>query len=112
MSHVLQSGDQVEILTSKTQNVKHEWLTMVTTAKAKSKINGILRREDRAARKEGEALITAFAEKEELQLEVHNIARLCRLHNFSEYDQLLMAMLALAGANYYLWDGTQQGPTV
>ena len=92
MSHVLQSGDQVEILTSKTQNVKHEWLTMVTTAKAKSKINGILRREDRAARKEGEALITAFAEKEDLKLEVHNIARLCRLHNFAEYDQLLMAI--------------------
>ena len=92
MSHVLQSGDQVEILTSKTQNVKHEWLTMVTTAKAKSKINGILRREDRAARKEGEALIIAFAEKEDLKLEVHNIARLCRLHNFAEYDQLLMAI--------------------
>ena len=92
MSHVLQSGDQVEILTSKTQNVKHEWLTMVTTAKAKSKINGILRREDRAARKEGEALIAAFAEKEDLKLEVHNIARLCRLHNFAEYDQLLMAI--------------------
>lgn len=92
MSHVLQSGDQVEILTSKTQNVKSEWLGMVTTAKAKSKIQGILRREDRAARKEGEALIAAFAEKEELKLEVHNIARLCRLHNFSEYDQLLMAI--------------------
>ena len=102
MSHVLKSGDQVEILTSKSQNVKHEWLTMVTTAKAKSKINGILRREDRVARKEGEVLITAFAEKEDLQLEVHNIARLCRLHNFSDYDQLLMAigrgMVALGDA--------------
>lgn len=92
MSHVLQSGDQVEILTSKTLNVKPEWLGMVTTAKAKSKINGILRREERTARKEGEALLTAFAEKEDLTLEVHNIARLCRLHNFAEYDQLLMAI--------------------
>ena len=92
MSHVLQSGDQVEILTSKTQNVKPEWLGMVTTAKAKSKINGILRREERTARKEGEALLTAFAEKEDITLEVHNIARLCRLHNFAEYDQLLMAI--------------------
>ena len=92
MSHVLQSGDQVEILTSKMQNVKPEWLGMVTTAKAKSKIQGILRREERTARKEGETLLTAFAEKEELTLEVHNIARLCRLHNFTEYDQLLMAI--------------------
>ena len=92
MSHVLQSGDQVEVLTSKTQNVKSEWLGMVTTAKAKSKIQGILRREERAARKEGERLIGEFVEREGLTLDVHNTARLCRLHNFSEYDQLLIAL--------------------
>ena len=92
MSHVLQSGDQVEVLTSKTQNVKPEWLTMVTTAKAKSKIQGILRREDRVAHKEGERLMNEFVERESLTLDVHNTARLCRLHNFSEYDQLLIAI--------------------
>ena len=92
MSHVLESGDQVEVLTSKTQNVKPEWLTMVTTAKAKSKIQGILRREERTARKEGERLMTEFVEHEGLTLDVHNTARLCRLHNFTEYDQLLMAI--------------------
>ena len=92
MSHVLQSGDQVEILTSKTQNVKPDWLTMVTTAKAKSKIQGLLRREERTARKEGEALLNAFVAKEDLTLEVHSIARLCRMHNFTEYEQLLMAI--------------------
>ncbi|MBR3860131.1 MAG: bifunctional (p)ppGpp synthetase/guanosine-3',5'-bis(diphosphate) 3'-pyrophosphohydrolase [Bacteroidaceae bacterium] len=92
MSHVLESGDQVEVLTSKTQNVKPEWLTMVTTAKAKSKIQGILRREVRAAHKEGERLINEFVEREGLTLDVHNTARLCRLHNFTEYDQLLVAL--------------------
>ena len=92
MSHVLQSGDQVEVLTSKTQNVKPEWLTMVTTAKAKSKIQGILRREERAAHKEGERIMAEFAQKEDLTLDVHSIARLCRMHNFSEYDQLLVAL--------------------
>ena len=92
MSHVLQSGDQVEVLTSKTQNVKPEWLSMVTTAKAKSKIQGILRREERVARKEGERLMNEFVQHEGLTLEVHNIARLCRLHNFTEYDQLLIAI--------------------
>ncbi len=92
MSHVLESGDQVEVLTSKTQNVKPEWLSMVTTAKAKSKIQGILRREERTARKEGERLMNEFIERESLTLDVHNIARLCRLHNFSEYDQLLVAL--------------------
>ena len=92
MSHVLQSGDQVEVLTSKTQNVKPDWLNMVTTAKARSKIQGILRREERAALKEGERLMSEFVEREGLTLDVHNTARLCRLHNFTEYDQLLIAI--------------------
>ena len=92
MSHVLESGDQVEVLTSKTQNVKPEWLSMVTTAKAKSKIQGILRREERAAHKEGERLMTEFVERENLTLDVHNTARLCRMLGFSEYEQLLIAI--------------------
>ena len=92
MSHVLESGDQVEVLTSKTQNVKSEWLTMVTTAKAKSKIQAILRREERIAHKEGERRMSEFVERENITLDIHNIARLCRLHGFSGYDQLLIAI--------------------
>lgn len=92
MSYTLKSGDQVEVLTSKTQKVKAEWLDMVTTAKAKTKIQGILRREERMDRKEGERLMDEFVERESITLDVHNIARLCRLHNFSGYDQLLVAL--------------------
>ncbi len=92
MSHVLQSGDQVEVLTSKTQNVKPEWLSMVTTAKAKSKILGILRREERTSHKEGERLMDEFAQRGGLTLDVHSIARLCRALGYSEYDQLLIAV--------------------
>lgn len=92
MSHVLQSGDQVEVLTSKTLNVKSEWLSMVTTAKAKSKIQAILRREERAAHKEGERIISELVERENITLDVHNIARLCRMHGFADYDQLLVAI--------------------
>jgi GTP pyrophosphokinase len=92
MSHVLESGDQVEVLTSKTQNVKPEWLSMVTTAKAKSKIQAILRREERIAHKEGERRMNEFVENENLVLDLHNIARLCRFHGFSEYEQLLIAV--------------------
>ena len=92
MSHVLDSGDQIEVLTSKAQNVKPEWLNMVTTAKAKSKIQAILRREERVAHKEGERLMSEFVERENLILDVHNMARLCRMHGFTEYEQLLIAI--------------------
>ena len=38
LSQELQSGDQVEVLTSKEQKVAEEWLDFVTTAKAKGKV--------------------------------------------------------------------------
>jgi len=38
VSHVLQSGDQVEILTSKTQSPQLSWLNFLITAKAKEKV--------------------------------------------------------------------------
>ena len=44
LSHKLQSGDQVEILTSKSQHVSPSWINFVSTAKAKAKIQAILRR--------------------------------------------------------------------
>ena len=39
LMHHLKSGDQVEILTSRNQQVKHEWLKYFTTDKAKIKIH-------------------------------------------------------------------------
>lgn len=65
MSHKLQSGDQVEILTSKSQKVQPAWIGFVSTAKAKAKIQAILRRYGREQQKRGEqALITFLAEHE------------------------------------------------
>ena len=92
MSHVLQSGDQVEILTSKTLNVKPDWLSMVTTAKAKSKIQGILRREERNAVKEGETVLAQFIQHEDLIVDESAILRLCNLHGYTTRDQLLAAI--------------------
>lgn len=92
MSHVLQSGDQVEVLTSKTLNVKPDWLSMVTTAKAKSKIQGILRREERNAVKEGEAILAQFIQHEDLIVDESAILRLCDLHSYATRDQLLAAI--------------------
>lgn len=45
LSHVLHSGDQVEILTSSKQAPKREWLSFAITTKAKSKIKSSLKEE-------------------------------------------------------------------
>ncbi len=46
--YVLANGDQVEILTSQSQKAKKEWLNIVQTSKAKTKIKQILREEESA----------------------------------------------------------------
>lgn len=43
LKHKLNSGDQVEIMTSNTQTPKQDWLNIVTTAKARTKIRQALK---------------------------------------------------------------------
>lgn len=47
LSYKLQNGDQVEIITSSKQVPKEDWLNIVVTAKAKSKIKSSLKEEKR-----------------------------------------------------------------
>ena len=63
LSHKLQSGDQVEILTSKSQHVQPSWINFVSTAKAKSKIQAILRRDNREIQKKGEDILNEWLKK-------------------------------------------------
>ncbi|MDH6308210.1 guanosine-3',5'-bis(diphosphate) 3'-pyrophosphohydrolase [Dysgonomonas sp. PFB1-18] len=58
LSEKLNSGDQVEILTSKTQHPKPEWLGLITTAKARTKIEYALRKSRREMVKKGEEILT------------------------------------------------------
>lgn len=58
LSYKLQSGDQVEILTSKSQSPKIEWLSFISTAKARTKIEYALRKNKREKIKVGEAVLS------------------------------------------------------
>ena len=62
LSHKLQSGDQVEILTSKSQKVQPSWIDFATTAKAKSKIQAILKRERKELQQKGEDMYKRLPE--------------------------------------------------
>lgn len=67
LSYKLRSGDQIEVMTSATQHVQPEWLDYVTTAKARSKIQAILRRENKEKERKGEEILNAFLEEKGLQ---------------------------------------------
>lgn len=53
MSYKLQSGDQVEILTSDKQTPQKEWLDFVITAKARSHIDAVFKKERKEAIRQG-----------------------------------------------------------
>ncbi|HEY8388252.1 MAG TPA: bifunctional (p)ppGpp synthetase/guanosine-3',5'-bis(diphosphate) 3'-pyrophosphohydrolase [Parasegetibacter sp.] len=53
ISHKLRSGDQVEIITSNKQRPNDDWLNIVVTAKAKSKIKDALKDEKRKVAEDG-----------------------------------------------------------
>jgi guanosine-3',5'-bis(diphosphate) 3'-pyrophosphohydrolase len=57
IGHKLRSGDQVEIITSNKQKPSDDWLNMVVTAKAKSKIKDALKEEKRTVADEGRYIV-------------------------------------------------------
>ena len=92
LSHKLQSGDQVEILTSKSQRVQPQWEVFATTARARAKIAAILRKERKANQKIGEEILNEFLKKEEIRPEEIVIEKLRRLHNAKNEEELLAAI--------------------
>lgn len=58
LDHKLQSGDQVDIITSKNQKPKLSWLNFVVTASAKSKIKNSLKEEEKAIANEGKEILS------------------------------------------------------
>ena len=107
LSHRLKSGDQVEILTSKAQRIQPEWENFVTTARAKAKINEILRREAKINQQKGETILRDFLQKEGIPFDASAIDRLTNLHNFHTPDELMVAIgcgkLALGDADRNLF---------
>ena len=92
LSHKLQSGDQVEILTSKAQRVEESWINFVSTAKAKGKILAILRREGREIQKEGEEKLEKWLQKHDFQMTTSVLDKLCDLHQMKKHADLFIAV--------------------
>ena len=57
LNHVLNSGDQVEIITSANQKPTSQWLDYVTTSRAKNKIKNVLNENTKKIAEEGKELL-------------------------------------------------------
>jgi GTP pyrophosphokinase len=76
IGHKLRSGDQIEIITSSKQRPNEDWLNIVVTAKAKSKIKDSLKEEKRKIADEGKYLLQRKLEQMGAAFNIHNVDEL------------------------------------
>ena len=92
LSHQLNSGDQVEILTSKSQHVQPSWINFAHTAKAKAKVQAQLKRAQREVQKKGEAMLDAWLAAKGFEPTQANIDQLTNYHDCANRDELFLAI--------------------
>ncbi len=92
LSHKLESGDQVEILTSKSQHVQPAWINFVSTAKAKAKIQAVLRRDSRDLQKAGEDLLDDFLKKNNIENTAEVVDQLAQFHEVGRREDFFQAL--------------------
>ncbi len=73
LSYELKSGDQIEILTSNKQTPKDDWLKLVVTARAKSKIKNSLKEQRRKVAQGGREVLERKFYKNKIEFTLQNI---------------------------------------
>ena len=89
IGHKLRSGDQVEIITSTKQKPKAEWLKMVVTSKARSKIKDSLKEEKRAIAEEGKVILQKKLEALGVPMSQGNLDELTEFYKANSHLDLL-----------------------
>ena len=92
LSHPLSSGDQVEVLTSRSQEPQPEWLNFVTTAKARAKIDAVLKRVRKEVAKYGEIKVLDAFKRSELEASTSNLDKLGMYFGFSKREEFFYAV--------------------
>jgi len=101
LSHTLESGDQVEILTSTKQKPKEDWLNFVKTHRAKSKIKSSLKEDRRLIAEEGKLLLEKEFKKHKITYENISLKAMRSYYKVSTsadlYYQIAIGKIKLKG---------------
>jgi GTP pyrophosphokinase len=89
IGYKLRSGDQVEIITSTKQKPKAEWLKMVVTSKARSKIKDSLKEEKRKIAEEGKVILQKKFEALKVPMSQGNLDELIEFYKVTSHLDLL-----------------------
>ncbi len=88
ISHVLQNGDQVEILTTKNQKPSDDWLRFVVTSKAKGRIKDLLKEDNKGYITDGKEIIARKLKNLGLENNLETINQLRAFFNKKDYNDL------------------------
>lgn len=88
LSHQLQNGDQVEIITSSKQTPKEDWLSFVVTAKARSKIRSSLKEEKRKVAEEGKEILERKLKSLKITYNTDNLNKLANHFKYPSSQDL------------------------
>ncbi len=92
LSYKLQNGDQVEVITSSKQTPKEDWLNIVVTAKAKSKIKSSLKEEKRKVAEEGKELLERKLKSLKITYNTDNLNKISYYFKLHSTQELFIAV--------------------
>ena len=90
LSHRLQNGDQVEIITSSKQTPKEDWLNIVITAKAKSKIKSSLKEEKRKIAENGKEILERKLKSLKITYNTDNLQKISYFFKLNSTQELFI----------------------
>ena len=83
LNHILQSGDQVDIITSENAKPTSNWLDYVTTTRAKSKIKSSLKEEKKTIAEDGKEILRRKLKQLKISLNEKSINELVNYFNLN-----------------------------
>ncbi|MEI6456604.1 MAG: RelA/SpoT family protein [bacterium] len=88
ISHILKNGQQVEIITSRKQSPKEEWITYAVTTRAKASIKSAIREERKHYFKQGKEKLEKWFLQIGIDFTHENIRKFLLEHNFTSLIDL------------------------
>lgn len=83
LNHPLKSGDQIEIITSRKQNPRDEWMNYVVTARAKSFLKDALKEQRKKYADDGRALLEGYFKELKAEMSKNNLLQFQECNHIS-----------------------------
>lgn len=92
LSHKLDSGDQVEIITSHTQKPQNEWLEYCHTARARNRLRAILKKDQKQLVDRGQQIFSEFIDREGITPSNELITKILGAHHLATKQDLFIML--------------------